>query len=171
MFDLYEIILLLPDKCYEMTHFLFQVWTLTSYHEPRHNHRWAVWRKVDFLHRSRLILRGHPHSIASEVHIGCCPLGTEADGCHLSEPQVGWSRNGCQEGHWLKDYLIGNGEKENKMNFKKENGLWGSRPSRDSAHTGNKEGMQERDVHSTPAILRVIANTGVNVRPPIDFGL
>lgn len=95
---------------------LLQWKTDTSYHESWHNHRWAIGSKVDFFHRSGLLLRGHPHSIPSELNIGCRPLGGQAGWCHLSELQVGWCRNGCWDGYRLEFILRKWGKGGNKVN-------------------------------------------------------
>lgn len=95
---------------------LLQWKTDISYHESWHNHRWAIRSKVDFFHRSSLLLRGHPHSISSELNIGCRPLGGQAGWCHLSKLQVGRCRNGCWDGYQLEFILCKWGKGGNKVN-------------------------------------------------------
>lgn len=67
-----------------------------SYHQARHDCRCAVWRKVDFFHRTSLFFGVHSDSVASEANVGRVPVDGETGGSYLSKPQVCWRWNCCK---------------------------------------------------------------------------
>lgn len=71
-----------------------------SYHQARHDCRCAVWRKVDFFHRTSLFFGVHSDSVASEANIWCIPVDGETGGSHLSKLQVCWRWNCCKNPDW-----------------------------------------------------------------------
>lgn len=76
-----------------------------SYHQARHDCRCAVWRKVDFFHRTSLFFGVHSDSVASEANVGSIPVDGETGGSHLSKLQVCWRWNCCKKSRQAHGYF------------------------------------------------------------------